>query len=142
MSVPKGERRESELKVLDLALNLAKHTATKAKNEKIFPKAQRWIVANRLVESAFSAYENIRAANEVFVKDNPVYADAYRIRQGYQIKALASLTKLMGDLDIAYRLYSLSGKELDYWSGLCADTRKALKSWIESDRRRFLHLLG
>lgn len=142
MSVPKGERNESELRVLDLALSLAKHTAKKVKNEKIFPKTQRWIIANRLVEATFSAYENIRAANEVFVKNEPAYADSYRIRQGYQIKALASLTKLMGDLDIAYRLYDLSGKELEYWSGLCSDTRKSLKAWIDSDRKRFLHLLG
>jgi len=135
MSVPKSERGVSDFRVLDLALNLAKHTAQKASNEKLIPKNKRWVIAYRLIESSFDAYENIRSANEIYVKEGDEVA--YKIRHEYQLRALASLSRLLGDLDIAHRLYKLSDDELTFWAGLCSDTRTALKSWIKSDVKRF-----
>lgn len=69
MSVRKCDRNEGKLQVLNLSLNLAVYTLQICHNEKVFPKSQRWIMTQRIVNECLDAVTCIRRANAVLVQD-------------------------------------------------------------------------
>lgn len=137
MSVPVSKRSQSTLKVLDAARILSRHTVQKCKNERLFPKRNRWVLTQRIVSECLDAQMCIRHANATPLV--PGNAIAYQYRYAQQIEAHAHLDAMYDLLDIAFAtLDELRGDEsFDYWSGLIQDTDDLLKRWVESDKKRY-----
>lgn len=132
MSVRKGDRGEGKLQVLNKARELKSYSLGIVKNEKHFPKSTRWLYASPIVEEARSACVCIRHANSVYVTND----EEYRYRHMEQVKAHASLDALLDLIDDAYDAGYISGKQVEYWTGLILKTDDLLKAWIKSDKEK------
>ena len=67
MAVVTGKRGENELEVMTRAKELAAYTLNICKQEKHFPKRDRWILTQPIVREALDACTCIRRANAVNV---------------------------------------------------------------------------
>lgn len=136
MSVRKGDRTQGKLEVLNLAMNLCTHTLRLCKNEKYFPKSQRWLFTQKVANEAVDALTDIRKANATLVDGTE---DHYRIRSDYQTKAHAHLGALYALVDIAFNMNNgLSDDQVAYWTSLIRNTDEKLKAWIRSDKKTYL----
>lgn len=132
MSVRKGDRGEGKLQVLNKARELKSYSLGIVKNEKHFPKSTRWLYASPIVEEVRSACVCIRHANSVYVTND----EEYRYHHMEQVKAHASLDALLDLIDDAYDAGYISGKQVEYWTGLILKTDDLLKAWIKSDKEK------
>lgn len=132
MSVRKGDRGEGKLQVLNKARELKKYSLTIVKSEKNFPKSTRWLYASPIVNEVREACICIRHANSVYVTAE----DEYNYRRMEQVKAHAHLDALLDLIDDAYDAGYISGKQVEYWTGLILHTDDLLKAWIKSDKEK------
>lgn len=63
MSVIKAKRKEGQLLVLSKARTLCAYTITICKNERHFPKRDRWILTQPIVTEALNIMTCLRRAN-------------------------------------------------------------------------------
>ena len=133
MSVRKGDRGEGKLQVLNKARELKSYSLGIIKNEKHFPKSTRWLYASPIVEEVRSACVCIRHANSVYVTND----EEYKYRRMEQVKAHANLDALLDLIDDAYDAGYISGKQVEYWTGLILQTDDLLKAWIKSDKEKY-----
>ena len=101
MSVPKGARTEGQLQVMIELQALCTYTIQICKNEKNFPKRDRWILTQHIVKHAVDAYSLARQANAVRVST----MEDYKLRREYQIRCRTSLEALLGLIEIFGRTY-------------------------------------
>lgn len=87
MSVRVADRQESKMKAQRAALELASYTLTICKNEKQFPKRDRWLLTSEIVHEALNVYRHARKGNKIRVET----ADDYKRRRRHQKQALAAL---------------------------------------------------
>ena len=73
MSVIKAKRQEGKLSVLVKAREMCVYTITVCKNEKNFPKRNRWILTQPIVSEALEIMSCIRRANAVNVETKEDY---------------------------------------------------------------------
>lgn len=137
MSVRSGDRTQGKLQVLDLASRLCMYTVKMCKNEKHFPKSQRWLLTSRIVNESLDAMTCIRQANATLV-----YGPDMEIRHSYrsaqQTEAHGHLSALYSLIDIAYNLHEgLEAGSVRYWTELIRDTDEKLKAWIRSDQKSY-----
>ena len=132
MAVIKSKRQENPLQVLGLALGLAVHTLTICKNEKLFPKRDRWMLTAEIVRTALGVYIRIRKANRVRVEE---MAD-YTKRMALQGEALDMIDTLLGLIDIAGALCKLPGSKQEYWTGLAVELENKVRAWHRGDKAR------
>lgn len=132
MSVRKGDRGEGKLQVLNKAREFKKYSLTIVKSEKNFPKSTRWLYASPIVNEVREACICIRHANSVYVTTE----DEYNYRRMEQVKAHAHLDALLDLIDDAYDAGYISGKQVEYWTGLILNTDDLLKAWIKSDKEK------
>ena len=132
MSVRKGDRGEGKLQVLNKSRELKKYSLTIVKSEKNFPKSTRWLYASPIVNEVREACICIRHANSVYVTTE----DEYNYRRMEQVKAHAHLDALLDLIDDAYDAGYISGKQVEYWTGLILNTDDLLKAWIKSDKEK------
>ena len=137
MSVPKGDRKQGKLEVLVMLNALATYTIQICKNEKNFPKRDRWILTQPIVREAVDAYANARKANAIRVAT----MDDYRLRREYQMKTRCNLEALLGLVEIAYTSLSLEEGRVEYWTGLVIAAEEKLGAWRSGDRKRYRELL-
>lgn len=140
MSVVKGEREpgSDNLVTEDLARGLCVYTIQVCKNEKNFPKRDRWILTSEIVKCAVKAYGKIREANSIKVKTE----DDYKLRRRDQVKARKKLKRMEGLVEIAGDVLSLEEDRIVYWGNYIRQTLDLLTKWRESDRKRFTKQLG
>lgn len=132
MSVRKGDRSKGKLQVLNKARELKSYSLGIIKNEKYFPKSTRWLYASPIVEEVRLACVCIRHANSVYVTND----EEYKYRRMEQVKAHANLDALLDLIDDAYDAGYISGKQVEYWTGLILQTDDLLKAWIKSDKEK------
>lgn len=133
MSVRKGDRSKGKLQVLNKARELKSYSLGIIKNEKYFPKSTRWLYASPIVEEVRLACVCIRHANSVYVTND----EEYKYRRMEQVKAHANLDALLDLIDDAYDVGYISGKQVEYWTGLILQTDDLLKAWIKSDKEKY-----
>jgi len=136
MSVVKSKRGESDLAIINKSRELVVYTARICSNEKNFPKRYRWCITSKIVSDAFDIYGNIRKANTIFVKIRP----DYDIRRQCQNKARGALDSLLGNMDIAYSMFGINDKRIEYWTGLVIKVQSLLRNWMKSDYERYKDL--
>lgn len=133
MSVRKGDRGEGKLQVLNKARELKKYSLTIVKSEKNFPKSTRWLYAYPIVNEIREACICIRHANSVYVTN----AEEYNYRRMEQVQTHAHLDALLDLIDDAYDAGYISGKQVEFWTGLILQTDDLLKAWIKSDKEKY-----
>lgn len=137
-SVRKGDRQQGKLEVLNLATNLCTHTLQLCRNEKLFPKSQRWILTQKIANEAVDALACIRRANATLV-DGEDIDERHRYRSGQQTEAHAHLGALYALVDIAYNMNSsIDGDRVAYWTQLIMDTDDKLKAWARANNNDYL----
>lgn len=139
MSVPVSKRNENQtLKTLLLAMDLAYYTIKICCNENVFLPKYRNAVTDDLIRLAKDIYINCRTANGIRVTTQ----DDLDLRTGYQLRAKADCDTLIAELDIAKRVFHLSGRRILYWAGKIMECREYIVRWRESDVRRFKERSG
>ena len=137
MSVPKGERKTGKLEVMVLLRSVCTYTVQICKNEKNFPKRDRWILTQPIVREAVEAYANARKANAIRVTT----MDDYILRREYQIKCKCNLEALLGLVEIAYQVLSIEDSRIEFWTGEIVNAEEKLKAWREGDRKRYRSII-
>lgn len=134
MSVPVSRRNENQtLKTLLLTMDLAYYTVKICCNENVFLPKYRNAVTDDLIRLAKDIYINCRTANGIRVSTE----EDLKLRCGYQLKAKADCDTLIAELDIAKRVFHLSGRRIVYWAGKTMECREYIMRWRESDIKRF-----
>ena len=64
MTVIKSKRQPGKFEILSMVREMCVYTITICKNEKNFPKRDRWILTQPIVSEALAAMTCIRRANE------------------------------------------------------------------------------
>ena len=140
MSVVKGKRTptDSKLETAERFKMLCNYTLTICKNEKHFPKRNRWLLTAPIVKASVDAFAYVRRANAVEVV---AYRD-YELRREYQIKAKTEIEVLLGLIEIAYAtLGTLDGDQVEYWTAVAEGAAAILSRWRDADRRRYKAML-
>lgn len=138
MSVPKGCRTEGQLQVIIELQALCTYTIQICKNEKNFPKRDRWILTQHIVKHAVDAYSLARQANAVRVST----MEDYKLRREYQIRCRTSLEALLGLIEIAYMCLGLDGNRVGFWTKSVVSAEEKLSAWRSGDRKRYKKLLS
>ena len=136
LAVPEGKRTESQLAFQTKAIELLEYTTTICNNNNIFPKRDRWMVANRIVDGAFTILECVFEANDVYVSTLDDYLERRKIQQ----KAKHSTSKLLAHIEFAYNKYKIEGKKIEHWIRLVVEERRLILKWMKSDKDRFKNL--
>ena len=140
MSVAKGDRKESSsnLETAKMLKGLCVYTIQICKNEKSFPKRDRWILTAPIVKCAVKAYAKVLEANAITV----VKLDDYMMRRKCQIQARKKLKAMIGLVEIAYTTLSLEESRLEYWTGYIKGCMDILSKWRAADRKRYAKQLN
>lgn len=136
MSVPEGKRTESQLAFQTKAIELANYTTTICNNNNIFPKRDRWLIANRIVSHAITILESTFEANDIYVASYDDYIERRKIQQ----LAKTTTSKLLALMELAYNKYNIEGRRIAYWTRLVEDERNLIHKWMKSDKDRFKNL--
>lgn len=137
MSVIKAKRQEGKLSVLVKAREMCVYTITICKNEKNFPKRDRWILTQPIVSEVLAIMSCIRRANAVNVETKEDYI--YRRQQ--QIEAYSRCEAMLTLMEIAYKVLSIDSERIEYWTGLVVETESLLQRWKRSDKERYVFLI-
>lgn len=130
MSVRVGDRSEGKLQVLRAANDLCKYTLQICRNEKVFPKSQRWIMTQRIVNESLDAMTCIRRANTARLDQDE--EKAYRRSQ--QMEARCHLDALLSLIDLAYGAFGIETYRVEHWTELVNSTILLLRAWSKSER--------
>lgn len=133
MSVIKAERDEGKLQVLTKARDMMAYTITICKNEKHFPKRDRWILTQHITGEAIQATMCIRRANAVRVE----MKRDFDFRRSQQVQAYSHLEALLTLIEVAYNTLGLASDKVEYWTGLVLDVETYLQKWMRTDKRRY-----
>ena len=133
MSVRTGDRTEGTLGVLNEISKLGEYTVQMCRNEKVFPKSSRWVMAKPIVDECIAAITCVRRANAVFVHTE----DDWRYRRNNQVMAHSHLDAMLSLIDLAYISFNIEPKRIEYWTGLALHADDKLKAWMKSDKERY-----
>ena len=128
-----SKRSESKLAVHTKAIELAKYSIKACHNEKIFPKRSRRTLAERIINSVVLIHNNVYKANNTYA----VTKDDAEYRLNLQKEAIREINELPPTIELAYHLYNINGRKVDYWVGLILEEQELLKKWHKSDKERF-----
>lgn len=133
MSVIKAKRKEGKLTVLLKARDLCVYTVTICKNEKNFPKRDRWIMTQPIVNEAISIFACARRANAVKVETD----EDFKYRRRQQIEAYSRCEALLSLMTVAYETLHIEHDRIEHWTGLVVETENYLQRWIREDMKRY-----
>ena len=117
---------------------LCVYTIQVCKNEKNFPKRDRWLLTQEVVKAAVKAYGHVIEANAIEVRT----MEDYKLRREHQIKARAKLKKLNAYIEVAMLALSLEASRNNAWQGYIGKCHDLLRNWRDSDRKRYKQTLG
>lgn len=118
MSVPKGKRKEGKLDVLDASRLLVSYTYDRVKDNNIFPKSDRWMLATDTWREAMSARRKIIRANTIRVETK---AEADQ-RLLYEKEALGHLEVVLDCIDILHIREKISGDRAEHWKFMSGES--------------------
>jgi len=130
MAVVKGNRQEGKLEVITKCRILCAYTIQVCRSEKIFPKKNRWLLTQKIVNEALESMTCLRIANSVRVQ---VRSD-YDFRRAKQIEAYGHLEALLTLIDLAYEALSIETARIENWTKAVLETEGLLQRWRKADR--------
>lgn len=114
------------------AINLCEYTIRICKNEKVFPKSDRWLITSRITAKAEEIMEHAREANDIRVDS----FESYMERRKHQIAAHGCCESLLSLIEISYKVIGLEGSRVEYWTGLIVELEELIQRWVRSDKDR------
>lgn len=137
MSVRVGDRTQGKLEVLKLATDLCIYTLTICKNEKIFPKSNRWLLTQKIVNESVDALACIRRANATLITNGELGKEMFKYRYMQQIQAHSHLGALYALADIAYNVCPIENDRIEHWTKLIQNTDEKLKAWMRANKTTY-----
>ena len=136
MSVRVNNRKESEAEFLNTAHELELMTIKLSVRENVIPKRYRYIIGQKLCDSAREVNKNIISANSIF----PKRKFEFEMRRSYQLKALAALQDLLELIRTTLELFPIKETVSTEWMRLASVENKVLRKWMQSDQQRYKDL--
>ena len=128
MSVRKNDREHGRLECINQMRILISYTYDRVKDNNIFPKAQRWILAKSIWDAASKAHSNMLGANAIRV-ENQTDAETRLLMVKLTIGNLDDLISL---IDMCHIKGMITDDRAEYWAGLATDTHNMTKAWLKS----------
>lgn len=128
MSVVKSERGTSNLEFIYQARLLETHTIKKCTS---FPKRYTFTVSLPLANLATEVHTEVLKANSIY----PMNKAEARQRRAHLLEAKASLSAMVGKIEMASDLFEIDSKKKYYWMELVDKEFKLLVGVLESDAR-------
>ena len=134
MSVPLNERTSGKLEVCVKAHFLCCYTLQITANDKIFDEKYKESLTDKIINAAIDIHTLVWSANNVRVNSQEDYYKRHMMQEDAAIKC----NTLLSLIEIAHKMFHLSSKRVQYWSGLAIETRKLIRAWHESDAKRYI----
>lgn len=118
------------------ARDLAAYTITITRNQKIFKPEYNAAITDELVRLAIGIYQELWKANRIRVRGEKDYLK----RREHQEIAIDHCESFIGLIDIAAKVFHLSGRRVGYWGGQVLSVQSMAESWMESDQKRYQNI--
>lgn len=133
MSVPVNQRTESKLEVCVKAHDLCCYTIQITSNRKNFPEAFQRSLTDKIVDAAVDIHTLVWSANNIYVNSREDYMERTRLQEQAAVRCNA----LISLIEVAHRVYHLSGKRVFYWTDKAAAVRNLIRRWRDNDKQRY-----
>ena len=100
-------------------------------NEKYFPKRARFIITNKLIDSAMNVSANFNAANAIF----PNTEEKLKLREQYQTIGKANISGLEHQLNLSVKLFNIPSAVMDDIFSQVSEMKKMYSNWVKSGRK-------
>lgn len=121
---------DTDLRVINKAIELMKHTYLLTSNCNRYPKKFRHSLVDRMQILSMDIYERLLEANRINnVTDN-------RLRCEMITKAITGCDKLLQYIELSMELKVLNDKSAAYWSKMVTDVKHMALAWRKSERVR------
>ena len=137
MSVRKEDRKGQHLPVIDKSRLLIDYTYDRIKDNKIFPKSQRWLLPKNIWDNAIGIRSSILHANSIRVESRREAEE----RLLYIKEAFGYVENLESLIDFCNIKGLISDERADHWESLVDDTVKQLNGWLKEERERYKEFL-
>ena len=124
-------RRTDKSEICYLANEVEYKVIKMTMNEQYFPKRARFIITNKLIDSAMNVSANFNAANGIF----PTSAVKLIIREIYQIIGKANIAVLEHQLNLSKRLFNIPAAVLDDIFGQISEMKKMYPNWFKAGKK-------
>lgn len=133
MSVRKNDRENGRLECINQMRVLIAYTYDRVKDNNIFPKSQRWILAKSIWDAAAKAHSNMLGANAIRV-ENKTDAETRLLMVKLTIGHLDDLISL---IDLCNIKGMITDDRAEYWAGLATDTQNRTKAWLKASKEAY-----
>ena len=100
-------------------------------NEKYFPKRARFIITNKLIDSAMNISANFNAANVIF----PNTEEKLKLREQCQTIGKANISVLEHQLNLSVKLFNIPSAVMDDIFSQVSEMKKMYSNWVKSGRK-------
>lgn len=107
-------------------------------NKKVFTVEYQEALTDKIISTAINIHTLAWTANNIRVDSH----EDYVARHDLQAKAAMQCNVLLSLMDIARKMFHLSGKRIVYWGGMTVETRNLIRAWSDSDRKRYADKFG
>lgn len=132
MSVREPDRKPGRLDVNTKAKAFADHTLRITSNRNVFFEGFDDVLED-IRQTAINIHINCWIANNIRVNNN---MDRYHRRIELQARAVDLCIKMGALIDLAKKLWHLSGSKVKYWNNLLVELRTIISAWRSSDVQR------
>ena len=133
-NVHASDRKPSEpLQAAIETRDLAMYTIQITSNEKVFIPAYKTAMVDKLVGTAIDIHTACWAANNIRVQSK----EELEARLHCQTEAVRHCNKMLALIDIAWKLYHLAGRRVQYWTRKTVNARNLIRAWKKSDMKRY-----
>ena len=102
-------------------------------NKNVFTEEYRSAITDRIVDAAISIHTMAWNANNILVQS----AEDYRERRRLQDEAARQCNTLLSLMQIAWKIFHLSAKRVEYWGAKTVETRNLIRAWRDADAARY-----
>ena len=138
MSVRKNDREHGRLECINSMRVLLGYTYDRVKDNNIFPKAQRWILAKSIWDAASRAYSTMLGANAIRVENKTDAEERLLLVK----LCVGHLDELISLIDMCHGKSLIKDDRAEYWTGLATDTQNQVKGWLKSQREMYKPFLN
>lgn len=132
MSVVKSKRSKPKLKPILDANALIRHTLVITGNEKIFKPCYK-ALTDDIIRKSETIFTKCWEANNIRVTD----IQNAKWRFNLQTQAIHECQNMLALINIAYGVFHLRGRRVEYWTNLILTTSDSISKWRKSDKERY-----
>ncbi len=121
---------ENELKVIQKAKELAKHTLKVTSNANRYPKKYRFSLVDKMQNKSLEIYEMLFEANRTDIKNYK------RDRLEMQTKAITYCDELLFYIEMSHDLNIINLASVGHWSEMVCDAKHMAIAWRKKDKQR------